>query len=134
MTKMWVYEQAVRIDQLPLSQALLPLLENRESGNPIVQQYLTEQLNRLLMQEQSRYWRYMTQQALNLMENWYRTTPQTRWEVLTTNQNLDNEDNMAQMQEMTQAALENDGELLIERMLDNLISNYDLEPTHPELL
>lgn len=124
-----------KLDNTPLSQAVMKLLKDQESGRMHLEQFMMEMMEENYQEPKvTRYWKFMMQKAMALLENFMELEPRRRWKALTVNQNLHPDENKEMIPKLLEAAQKQDRDLLFEYLMDNLTSNYDLEPSNPELL
>lgn len=126
------------LDQLnnsPLSKAVRPLLNDPDSGNLHLKQFVIEMAQDALSRHQTRYWTYLLRRVLTIMEDPNNENPRQTYNLLINNPNLEQTDELPQRQgQMLQQAKKQEADLLFENLLDNLTSNLNLEPEYPELL
>lgn len=130
-----VLEELERINELPLSQAVKPILEYPDNGHLYLEKFLLEMMQTALFEGVSKYWTYMYQRAMPLIESSINRDLNVRYKQLITNSNfLFSEENELREEQMLEQAKKKDTLLLFENLLDNLTSHYNLEPEFPELL
>ena len=111
------------LNKNPLSLKAEKQLKDKDYHGLAIEAYLTEEIQQALSNNPGKWWKYVGQQALNLLEQLQisrRYSPEQRYKFLTENADLEDQ---AEMKEPD-----------LETMLDNLRSWFSLEPEFPELL